>query len=118
MEAVSTYMLEVCTRLKLNSISIFVFIDQEHLSVSDAEVETVTVTQYDEAVIPCRPTSPDVDVKLTLIGGEAVSFNFGFLHLLYIYVHSMRTKHISFVQSNVIYFLLPLLQDYFSFVVY
>ncbi|XP_063923158.1 vascular endothelial growth factor receptor 1-like isoform X3 [Zophobas morio] len=53
--------------------SIYLYVrDQEHLSVSDAEVETVTVTQYDEAVIPCRPTSPDVDVKLTLIGGEAI----------------------------------------------
>ncbi|KAJ3659812.1 hypothetical protein Zmor_011480 [Zophobas morio] len=72
--------------------SIYLYVrDQEHLSVSDAEVETVTVTQYDEAVIPCRPTSPDVDVELTF-NRKAVSFNFGFLHLLYIYVHNLNEK--------------------------
>ena len=76
MEAVSTYLSRVCTCSKLNSMSIFVFIDKEHLSVSDAEMETITVTRYSEAIIPCRPTSSDVEVSLIFYGEGVVSFNF------------------------------------------
>ncbi|XP_063923322.1 vascular endothelial growth factor receptor 3-like [Zophobas morio] len=51
--------------------SIYLFVkDKEHLSVSDAQVETITVTQYSEAIIPCRPTASDVEVSLTSIGGQ------------------------------------------------
>ncbi|XP_063923139.1 vascular endothelial growth factor receptor 3-like isoform X1 [Zophobas morio] len=49
--------------------SVYLFVkDKEHLSVSDAEMETITVTRYSEAIIPCRPTSSDVEVSLIFYG--------------------------------------------------
>jgi hypothetical protein len=53
---------------------IYLFVsDKDHLSVGGADVDTVLVTQFSEAVLPCRPTSPDVTVELTLITGEKVT---------------------------------------------
>lgn len=40
------------------------FLDDEHLSVSNDELISTTVTQYEEAIIPCRPTAPSVNVTL------------------------------------------------------
>lgn len=48
-------------------ILIYFFIsDDEHLSVLEAggEIQTITVTQRQTAILPCRPTSSSVTVKL------------------------------------------------------
>jgi hypothetical protein len=58
--------------LSLNFNNVLV-VDKDHLSVGGADVDTVLVTQFSEAVLPCRPTSPDVTVELTLITGEKVT---------------------------------------------
>lgn len=64
-------------------------VDDQHLSVSNEPVETVTGTQYMDAIIPCRPTSPDVRVTLHRLAGDVVrQFTFD----------SFTTEHI-FVQN-------------------
>lgn len=50
------------------------FSDPEHLTtleLNDA-IEQVTVTQFQEAVIPCKPTAPDVDVTLSTLNDGAI----------------------------------------------
>lgn len=49
--------------------------DEQHLSVieSQEEIIEIIVTQKDEAVIPCRPTSPDVTVTLESLDTGDVS---------------------------------------------
>ncbi|KAJ8949908.1 hypothetical protein NQ318_010542 [Aromia moschata] len=65
---------------------IFFIPDNDHFSILDGELETVVVTQFQEAIIPCRPTSPDVHVTLYLITGEPVHLDtFNDLETLYRY---------------------------------
>ncbi|XP_008191844.1 vascular endothelial growth factor receptor 1 isoform X1 [Tribolium castaneum] len=50
--------------------SIYLYVkDDEHLSATIEDIDTIFVTQYSDAVIPCRPTSPDVRVELYYIDG-------------------------------------------------
>lgn len=53
-----------------NSIS---RLDDNHLSASTDVLDTVTAVQYLDAVIPCRPTSPDVEVEISRLAGDMVS---------------------------------------------
>ncbi|XP_044748223.1 vascular endothelial growth factor receptor 1-like isoform X2 [Coccinella septempunctata] len=56
---------------KFSELYIYVH-DEEHLSVEEKDLESIVVTQYNDAVIPCRPTFPDVSVSLTRISGDEV----------------------------------------------
>ncbi|KAJ8922635.1 hypothetical protein NQ315_007667 [Exocentrus adspersus] len=52
---------------ELNSAKIYLFVnDPDHLTLlkDNGAFNTYTVTQFTEAVIPCKPTSPDVQVLL------------------------------------------------------
>lgn len=51
----------------------FIYLDDNHLSARTDDLETVIAVQYLEAIIPCRPTSPDVDVELSGFSDEMVS---------------------------------------------
>lgn len=52
---------------------IFLILDDQHLSARTNDLDTVTAVQYLDAVIPCRPTSPDVDVQLYRFSEDMVS---------------------------------------------
>lgn len=53
--------------------SSFSRLDDNHLSASTDVLDTVTAVQHLDAIIPCRPTSPDVEVELYRIAGDMVS---------------------------------------------
>ncbi|XP_045479289.1 vascular endothelial growth factor receptor 1-like isoform X2 [Harmonia axyridis] len=50
--------------------------DEEHLSVENKDLESIVVTQYSDAVIPCRPTFPDVSVNLTKVSGDEIKIGY------------------------------------------
>lgn len=53
--------------------SIYVYVkDENHLLVVNDSVVMITVKQYETLVIPCRPSSPDVNVTLS-VGGDIVA---------------------------------------------
>ncbi|XP_031339412.1 vascular endothelial growth factor receptor 1-like isoform X2 [Photinus pyralis] len=56
---------------RVNSIYLYVY-DEDHLSVLSELPYTVQITQYSPVVLPCRPTSPDVNVELYQTTGEEV----------------------------------------------
>lgn len=63
------------------------FSDPDHLTTLELNnaIEQVVVTQYQEAVIPCKPTAPDVQVTLsTMADGMNVSVN-----VIYFCIYSM-----------------------------
>ncbi|XP_018563787.1 vascular endothelial growth factor receptor 1 isoform X2 [Anoplophora glabripennis] len=52
------------------STSVYLYVnDPDHLTTLELNnvIEQVIVTQYQEAVIPCKPTAPDVDVTLSTL---------------------------------------------------
>lgn len=50
------------------------FLDTKHLSVEDSH-KIVVVYRNTEAILPCRPTSPDVNVTLVDQGHDEVSYH-------------------------------------------
>ncbi|KAF5277868.1 hypothetical protein FQA39_LY06020 [Lamprigera yunnana] len=56
---------------------VYVYVkDEEHLSVHAKILYVITVDQYSEVVLPCRPTSPDVKVELLQTPEEKESTTF------------------------------------------
>ncbi|KAF5286422.1 hypothetical protein FQR65_LT12603 [Abscondita terminalis] len=56
---------------RVSKIYLYVY-DENKLSVLSNTPYSVTVTQYSQVVLPCRPTSPDVQVELYQATGEEI----------------------------------------------
>lgn len=53
------------------------FSDSSHLSTMDESTEQINARQFqNDVVIPCRPTSPDIQVSLLANNGSEVSINY------------------------------------------
>ncbi|KAF5277866.1 hypothetical protein FQA39_LY06018 [Lamprigera yunnana] len=56
---------------RVSSLYVYVY-DENNLSVLSEVTFAIKVTQYSDAILPCRPTSPDIQVELSQTTGEEI----------------------------------------------